>query len=397
MDMLNRAFCLSVCLLCGSATLARPQDCGSGRVKWCAVLDSGAVYPGYTAVNIVYNPDRDEYLAAWVGDVLPILDLDDLWVRVLNADGLPRTAPKLIDGVRVGTSRIGLAYGAGVYLLAYTRENGLALRQIDASTGTGKGEARVIADSGVNPAVAFYSGRNNFLVTYFSSDSESFLQLLNSKGKPVRSPVPLASAAGGGNAYEVNHVAYNEHDQRVVTVGTEVKRSGQGSRPVGLAFDNELDSPEPFVYDERFRITRGVAAADFRSTGSGLVGWSVGSKGYIRTLGSGGEPGGNRRKVGRRTALDVLPIAENLSNQNLVIWAGTQVLITGQEVEAIVGQEVGDDASLIGSSFGISGFYRVGLAHAGAYNTISGETVVIYTRLPFFVEPAVVTALLSRP
>jgi hypothetical protein len=307
---------------------------------------------------------------------------------VLEANGGPLTGAARIGQARfLPPGRIGLAYGAGVYLLAYSDdEHTLAVRRVNSSTGKRKGKARVIAPVGVKPAVAFDPDEKIFLATYYDGDSGSFLQLVNGKGKPVRDAVSLATAAGKGNTYQVSHVAYNESDLRVVTVGAEVKGAGR-ERPVGLGFDNALESADgPFVYDNKFSDAV-TAAVEFRATGTGLVGWSVGDKGYIRALGSNGAPSGDAIQL--RPASKVFPIAQDRADQFLVIWQGDQA--------SLFGQEVGDNGFLIGASLRITGCCVESSTNPAAYNTITGETVVIYSSYDPGFGYFVKTALLSRP
>ncbi|HEX9639308.1 MAG TPA: hypothetical protein VGB99_17370, partial [Acidobacteriota bacterium] len=291
--------------------------------------------------------------------------------------------------------RIGLAWAGKDYLLSYTEQDGdLAVRRIKTAKGKGRGKATVIASPGFGSAVGFDPDSNSFLVVYADDEPASFLQKVNSKAKPVGGEIALNQAAGGGNDYEVNHVAYNFADQTVLTVGVEV--SGSQRRPVGLGFDDQLaNSAGPFVYDNAFKSDAiDWVAAAFRDNGSGLVAWNRakgnGGDGFIRAVGSDGAPSGADRKVGSGQPVNVFPLAEDLDDRYLIVW-------TDLDDGEVVGQEVSDNASPIGSDIEISdsseqvesGF------NAAAYNSISGESAVIYTRAGS--SPAVVVALLSPP
>ena len=268
------------------------------------------------------------------------------------------------------------------------------MRRIKAGQGKGVGNASVIGAPGFGSAVSFNTEENSYVVAYSNDQAESFLQVVNTKGKKVGNPESLDDAASGSNSYEVNHVAYNATDQRVLTVGTEIK--GSQRRPVGLGFDAALDqSAGPFVYDNKFKnnAINWVAAA-FHDTGEGLVAWNrakaSSGDGFIRAIGATGSPSGSSKKVGSGLPVNVFPLAENLDGQNLVVW-------TDLNAGAVFGQEASDSASLIGASFRISDAaeaVQVGF-NAAAYNRISGESGVIYTRGG--AAPAVVFALLGPP
>jgi hypothetical protein len=363
---------------------------GGGRVLARAVLTSGA--DGYGAINLAYNPDKDEYLAVWVEDEGSSFAV---YGRILDAEGVPATSAKEVSKSDVDCcNRIGLAYGGKDYLLSYTEADGnLAVRRVKSGTGSGLAKAVVIAPAGFGSAVAFDPDDNRYLVTYFDDSSASFLQVVSNKGKKSGNPVALPGASGS-NQYQVNHVAYNATDQQVLTVGVEI--NGTKRRPVGLGFDDPLShSAGPFVYSNKFvgNAINWVAAA-FRDTGEGLVGWNAAAassgQAFIRAIRSDGAPTGNAKRVGSGLPVNVFPVAENLAEQNLIVW-------TDLNAAAVSGQEANDSAGLIGSSFRISdtseqvssGF------NAAAYSSISGESGVLYTRAG--ASPAVAFALLSQP
>lgn len=169
--------------------------------------------------DVAYNPQNNEYMVVWSTKQGP--NTTDVWCRRVHASGLPSTWFNLDSSPGVRYEKPAIAYGRQQqeYLAAYVDTSNLAGSNIHARVFRWDGgiinarmDVSVDPNSQDNPAVAYNSLENEFLIVYNSTTPAGTMEIVGRRYRAadhlLLPPVTIASSIA--NQYRsYADVAYN--------------------------------------------------------------------------------------------------------------------------------------------------------------------------------------------
>jgi hypothetical protein len=288
--------------------------------------------------TVAYNPKEDQYFIVWQGDPTPGVDALDYFGQIVNSDGTEAGGDKLVGP----GATISMEASANVYAdIAYNSKNNeyfvvyegeyfvnnevqVAGQRIDKDgnkIGGANSEVQITSSTSpweVDPAVAYNTRNNEYLVVYRKQDSQSRVhgKFVNGDGTLSSIPEFPISPARANSSIDAGSpdIVYNGLEDEYLLIWRE---------------DFPTDGDEE-IFVQRLQPNGTLIGSPVQASNLGVTGTD------IETL--------------PKVSLD--PV----NNRYLVLWRENDGSMTATQQNEVFGQFLNADATLLGFTFQATNF-----------------------------------------